>query len=114
MKHFLNSYDFELYIIYEVMKKMKTIKDFILVEEAKIEERKSEGGIILSQDKTDYSKPTKGKVLSIGSKVTEVSVGDVVYFMPKIGVELDPKTIHHPKEGYTYRVIKEENVIGLN
>ena len=85
---------------------MKTIKDFILVEEAKIEERKSEGGIILSQDKTDYSKPTKGKVLSIGSKVTEVSVGDVVYFMPKIGVELDPKTIHHPKEGYTYRVIK--------
>lgn len=114
MKHFLNSYDFELYIIYEVMKKMKTIKDFILVEEAKIEERKSEGGIILSQDKTDYSKPTKGKVLSIGSKVTEVSVGDVVYFMPKIGVELDPKTIHHPKEGYTYRVIKEENVIGLD
>ena len=114
MKHFLNSYDFELYIIYEVMKKMKTIKDFILVEEAKIEERKSEGGIILSQDKTDYSKPTKGRVLSIGSKVTEVSVGDVVYFMPKIGVELDPKTIHHPKEGYTYRVIKEENVIGLD
>ena len=114
MKLFLNFYDFELYIIYEVMKKMKTIKDFILVEEAKIEERKSEGGIILSQDKTDYSKPTKGKVLSIGSKVTEVSVGDVVYFMPKIGVELDPKTIHHPKEGYTYRVIKEENVIGLD
>ena len=93
---------------------MKTIKDFILVEEAKIEERKSEGGIILSQDKTDYSKPTKGKVLSIGSKVTEVSVGDVVYFMPKIGVELDPKTVHHPKEGYTYRVIKEENVSGLD
>ena len=93
---------------------MKTIKECILDEEAKIEERKSEGGIILSQDKTDYSKPTKGKVLSIGSKVTEVSVGDVVYFMPKIGVELDPKTIHHPKEGYTYRVIKEENVIGLD
>ena len=93
---------------------MKTIKDFILVEEAKIEERKSEGGIILSQDKTDYSKPTKGKVLSIGSKVTDVSVGDVVYFMPKIGVELDPKTIHRPQEGYTYRVIKEENVIGLD
>ena len=115
MKHFLNSCAFELYIIYEVMKKkMKTIKDFILVEEAKIEERKSEGGIILSQDKTDYSKPTKGKVLSIGSKVTDVSVGDIVYFMPKIGVELDPKTIHHPKEGYTYRVIKEENVIGLD
>ena len=114
MKHFLNSYDFELYIIYEVMKKMKTIKDFILVEEAKIEERKSEGGIILSQDKTDYSKPTKGRVLSIGSQVTEVSVNDIVYFMPKIGVELDPKTIHHPKEGYTYRVIKEENVIGLD
>ena len=114
MKHFLNFYDFELYIIYEVMKKMKTIKDFILVEEAKTEERKSEGGIILSQDKVDYSKPTKGRVLSIGSKVTEVSVGDVVYFMPKIGVELDPKTIHHPKEGYTYRVIKEENVIGLD
>ena len=90
---------------------MKTIKDFILVEEAKIEERKSEGGIILSQDKVDYS---KGRVLSVGSKVTDVSVGDVVYFMPKIGVELDPKTIHHPKEGYTYRVIKEENVIGLD
>ena len=53
-------------------------------------------------------------MLSIGSKVTEVSVNDIVYFMPKIGVELDPKTIHHPKEGYTYRVIKEENVIGLD
>ena len=59
---------------------MKTIKDFILVEEAKIEERKSEGGIILSQDKVDYSKPIKGKVLSIGSKVTEVSVNDIVYY----------------------------------
>ena len=32
---------------------MKTIRDFILVEEAKIEERKPEGGIILSQDRID-------------------------------------------------------------
>ena len=84
---------------------MKTIKDFILVEEAKIEERKSEGGIILSQDKVDYSKPTKGRVLSIGSKVTEVSVGDVVYFMPTPVCTLAPKTIHPPKKGYSYRVI---------
>ena len=82
---------------------MKTIRDFILVEEAKIEERKSEGGIILSQDRIDYSKPVKGKVLSIGSEVKEVSVGNTIYYMPKVGVELDPKMLSKPKEGCVYR-----------
>ena len=93
---------------------MKTIRDFILVEETKIEERKSEGGIILSQDRIDYSKPVKGKVLSIGSEVKEVSVGNTIYYMPKVGVELDPKMLSKPKEGCVYRVVKEENVIGLD
>lgn len=92
---------------------MKTIKDFILVEETKLEERKSEGGIILSQDKIDYSKPVKGKVLSIGSEVKEVSVDNIVFYMPKVGVELDPKMLNNPKEGCIYRVVKEENIIGL-
>ena len=92
---------------------MKTIKDFILVEETKIEERKSEGGIILSQDKIDYSKPVKGNVLSIGSEVKEVAVGNTIYYMPKVGVELDSKMVHSSKEGCVYRVVKEENVIGL-
>ena len=93
---------------------MKTIRDFILVEEAKIEERKSEGGIILSQDRIDYSKPVKGKVLSIGSGVKEVAVGNTIYYMPKVGVELDSKMLSKPKEGCVYRVVKEENVIGLD
>lgn len=95
---------------------MKTIRDFILVEEAKIEERKSEGGIILSQDRIDYSKPVKGKVLSIGSgvKEVEIAVGKTIYYMPKVGVEVDSKMISNPKEGYIYRVVKEENVIGLD
>lgn len=92
---------------------MRTIKDFILVEETKIEERKSEGGIILSQDKIDYSKPVKGKVLSIGSEVKEVAVGNIIYYMPKVGVELDSKMLQKPKEGCVYRVVKEENVIGI-
>lgn len=101
---------------------IKTIKDFILVEETKIEERKSEGGVILPQEKIDYSKPVKGTVLSVGSEVKDVEVRNVVYYMPKSGVELDPKSVFPQKsdEGIidtpstsVYRVIKEENVIGI-
>lgn len=101
---------------------MKTIKDFILVEEAKNEERKSEGGVILPQEKVDYSKPIKGQVLSVGSEVKEVKVRDEVYYMPKSGVELDPKSVFPQKDNEgiintpsasIYRVIKEENVIGI-
>lgn len=101
---------------------MKAFKDFILVEEPKNEERKSEGGVILPQEKVNYSKPVKGTVLSVGNKITEIKVGDEVYYMPKSGVELDPKSVFPQKEGeglidlpspYVYRMIKEENVIGI-
>ena len=101
---------------------MKAFKDFILVEEPKNEERKSEGGVILPQEKVNYSRPVKGTVLSVGNKITEITVGDEVYYMPKSGVELDPKSVFPQKEGeglidlpspYVYRMIKEENVIGI-
>ena len=101
---------------------MKAFKDFILVEEPKNEERKSEGGVILPQEKVNYSRPVKGTVLSVGNKITEIKVGDEVYYMPKSGVELDPKSVFPHKEGeglidlpspYVYRMIKEENVIGI-
>ena len=101
---------------------MKAFKDFILVEEPKNEERKSEGGVILPQEKVNYSRPVKGTVLSVGNKITEIKVGDDVYYMPKSGVELDPKSVFPQKEGeglidlpspYVYRMIKEENVIGI-
>ena len=101
---------------------MKAFKDFILVEEPKNEERKSEGGVILPQEKVNYSRPVKGTVLSVGNKITEIKVGDGVYYMPKSGVELDPKSVFPQKEGeglidlpspYVYRMIKEENVIGI-
>lgn len=101
---------------------MKAFKDFILVEEPKNEERKSEGGVILPQEKVNYSRPVKGAVLSVGNKITEIKVGDEVYYMPKSGVELDPKSVFPQKEGeglidlpspYVYRMIKEENVIGI-
>ncbi len=101
---------------------MKAFKDFILVEEPKNEERKSEGGVILPQEKVNYSRPVKGTVLSVGNKITEIKVGDEVYYMPKSGVELDPKSVFPQKEGeglidlpspYVYRMIKEENVIGI-
>lgn len=101
---------------------MKAFKDFILVEEPKNEERKSEGGVILPQEKVNYSRPVKGTVLSVGNKITEIKVGDEVYYMPKSGVELDPKFVFPQKEGeglidlpspYVYRMIKEENVIGI-
>lgn len=101
---------------------MKAFKDFILVEEPKNEERKSEGGVILPQEKVNYSRPVKGTVLSVGNKITEIKVGDEIYYMPKSGVELDPKSVFPQKEGeglidlpspYVYRMIKEENVIGI-
>lgn len=101
---------------------MKAFKDFILVEEPKNEERKSEGGVILPQEKVNYSRPVKGTVLSVGNKITEIKAGDEVYYMPKSGVELDPKSVFPQKEGeglidlpspYVYRMIKEENVIGI-
>ena len=101
---------------------MKAFKDFILVEEPKNEERKSEGGVILPQEKVNYSRPVKGTVLSVGNKITEIKVGDEVYYMPKSGVELDPKSVFPQTEGeglidlpspYVYRMIKEENVIGI-
>lgn len=101
---------------------MKAFKEFILVEEPKNEERKSEGGVILPQEKVDYSRPVKGTVLSMGSKVTGIQVGNNIYYMPKSGVELDPESVFPREEGegtidlpspYVYRMIKEENVIGI-
>jgi len=71
---------------------MQAINDWIIVEPIK-EKLKTEGGIYLPHK--SQREPTKGKVISIGEKITAVKVGQVVLFKRWEATELkEGKTLY--------------------
>lgn len=85
---------------------MKVLKNYILIEEPLAEEKKSSGGVILSSDDVDISRPVTAKVLKVGKDVTEVNEGDTVMYMPRTG-------IHMKQDDCMWRFLKEENIIAV-
>lgn len=66
------------------MKTIKALGDTVIVEAPEIKEKKSEGGIILTQA-NDKEAKNQGVVVSVGEKVTTISVGDTV-LISRMGV----------------------------
>jgi len=85
---------------------MKVLKDYVLVEEPTVEEKKSEGGIILAQDKVDYTTPITNVVVSVGKDVEEVKEGDTILYLARSGTELK-------HDGKNYRILKEEEIVAI-
>lgn len=86
---------------------MKVLGKRVLVIEEKTEERKSQGGIILtSDDRSSYTTPKESKVIAVGDEVTNIKEGDIILHMPKSGVHVD-------KEDCTWRFVNSEDVIAV-
>lgn len=92
--------------------KFMPVRDFLVVEKRKMEELKTAGGIIVPGSDSN-EKVTYGKVLSVGSGTItdsgtrvepEVKVGDTVYFLKSLAVDL---TV----EGNNVLVLREEHVM---
>lgn len=86
---------------------MKAINKNVMVFEAKEPEKKSEGGIILTDRRVDYSAAISNKVISVGGDVKYVKEGDVIYYLPTTGDAI--KT-----EKGVYRVFDESQVIAID
>ena len=87
------------------MKEIQAINDMIVVEEVIKEEETTDGGIIVPS--TIKMEPQKyGKVLSVGEKVKNVKVGDVIVFHQAGGQAI----IAH---GKIQRVLKNDEVYGI-
>jgi co-chaperonin GroES (HSP10) len=87
------------------MKNIQAINDMIVVEEVIKEEEKTEAGIIVPA--TIKMEPQKyGRVLSVGEKVTNVKVGDIIVFHQAGGQAVIIN-------GVIQRVLKNDEVYGL-
>ena len=87
------------------MKNIKAINDIVVAEEIIKREETTAGGLIVPQ--TVKVEPQKyGKVLSIGEKVDNVKVGDIIVFHQSAGqaVLLD---------GVIQRVLKKDEIYGI-
>jgi chaperonin GroES len=81
---------------------IKPLHDKVVVEEV-VTENVSESGLIITGKRTDVK---HSKVLSVGDKVTDVKVGDIVI----IDWQFASKASYESK---TFFVIKEENIIAV-
>ena len=85
---------------------MKVLRDYVLVEEPKVEEKRSEGGLILTQDKPSYTDAVERTVVQVGKDVQEISVGDTVLYMSRSGVLVK-------REDTNWRLLKEEEILAV-
>ena len=87
------------------MKSIKAINDMIVVEEVVKEEETTEGGIIVPS--TIKMEPQKyGKVLSVGEKVKNIKVGNVIVFHQAGGQAI-------LMNGVVGRILKNDEVYGI-
>lgn len=82
---------------------IKVIGNRVLIEE-KVEDIKSESGIILGN--TEKSPQRVGKVISVGHSVEEIKINDKVMFD---GYKAFPLNL----DGKTYLIMEENNLIGV-
>jgi len=87
------------------MKKIQAINDHVVVEELIKTEDKTDAGIIIPQ--TVKMEPQKyGKVLSIGEKVTNLKVDDIVVFHQSGGQAVIVN-------GVIQRILKNDEIYGV-
>lgn len=88
--------------------KFVAVMDKIFVKELIIKEKKTEGGIILTEDAAQNQEPQKcGTVVSFGKDIPyDLNIGDLIFFHQRAGqaMILD-KTI--------YRIVKADEVYGI-
>lgn len=87
------------------MKNIKAINDIVVAEELIKREETTAGGLIVPQ--TVKVEPQKyGKVLSIGEKVDNIKVGDIIVFHQSAGQAVII-------EGKIQRVLKKDEIYGI-
>lgn len=81
------------------------LRDRIVIERDKIKEEILESGVILTEEVQE--KPQTGTVLTIGSEVKDIKIGDKVIFGKNDGVEqkIEEKTVLIMKENMIWGVI---------
>lgn len=87
------------------MKELIAVRNKIIVELDITVESKTESGLFIPETATGT--PQKyGKVISVGQDVKEVSVGDTIMFLPKMGMDIivDRKI---------YKVLCFEDIYGI-
>ena len=86
---------------------MTFLKDFILVKEPLVEEKKTSGGIIVStEEKVNPSDPIVNLVDKVGSDVKTIKEGDRVLYLPREGLLVK-------RSETNWRILKEENIIAV-
>lgn len=84
---------------------MKILRNYLLVEEPFVEE-KTEGGIIIKQDKPSFTTLIEHKVIGVGPDVKDIKEGDSVLYLSRSGIEMK-------KEKTNWRFLKEEEVVAV-
>lgn len=86
---------------------LKVLKDYVLVEEIQeSKEKVSESGIVLKVSNDDPKGLIKSKVIGVGKDVVEVKEGDMVLYMPRVGIPMTQNDAN-------WRFIKEESLIAV-
>ena len=82
---------------------MKAINDYIVVEKIK-EEKKTSGGLLLTDDTDTDNRYKKAKVVSVGNLADIIKVNTLVMYDKHAGHDIDVL-------GVMYRVIKLRDVV---
>ena len=90
---------------------IKAVDDKIIVEVMK--PSKTSGGLILPS--TSNEPQSYGKVISVGETITTISMGQIVVFHPKAGMDLvmDSRLIKVLKYGEIYGILKDDKTEAL-
>ena len=82
---------------------MKAVNDYIVIEKIK-EEKKTSGGLLLTDDTDTDNRYKKARVVSVGNLAELIKVGSVVMYDMHAGHDIDYYCI-------MYRVIKLRDIV---
>ena len=83
---------------------MRAVGKYIVVKELKLDDKKTEGGLILAESQREDIRYRKAEVLVVGDAVEGLNEKDKIYYDRAAGfnIELDKKV---------YKIIKEFDVV---
>ena len=83
---------------------MRAIGKYIVIEDIKVEDSKTKGGLLLTESHREDIRYRQGKVLNIGTDVLGVKDGDDIYYDKQAGfhIEIDEEI---------FLVIKQQDVV---
>ena len=82
---------------------MKAVNDYIVIEKIK-EEKKTSGGLLLTDDTDTDNRYKKAKVVSVGNLAELIKVGSIVMYDMHAGHDID-------YDGIMYRVIRLRDIV---